>query len=235
MVLPMLGDENFLALLTTLKLATISTLFLILLGTPLAWWLAHTRWKYRAIIQALVALPLVLPPTVLGFYLLLALGANGPIGSAMLQLGYQPLAFTFTGLVIGSCIYSLPFVVQPLYHAFSNIGARPMELAATLRACPIDRFFTVAVPLAGSGFITAAVLGFAHTLGEFGVVLMIGGNIPGETQVLSIAIYEHVEVLEYQQAHLLSLGLLVLSFLMLVIVYGINHRFSLEQKIQHEH
>lgn len=175
----------------------------------------------------MVALPLVLPPTVLGFYLLIALGPNGPIGGLMESLGSQSLAFTFTGLVIGSVIYTLPFVVQPLQNAFMSIGDRPLEVAATLRASPIDRFFTVALPLARSGFLTAAVLGFAHTIGEFGIVLMIGGNIPGETQVVSIAIYDHVESLEYTNAHWLSGGLLLLSFILLMMVYAINRRFRL--------
>jgi molybdate transport system permease protein len=223
----MLNEHDLTALVITLKLALLTTLILLLLGTPLAWWLARTRWRYKFLLEAVVALPLVLPPTVLGFYLLVALGPNGPVGGAMQWLGGQPLAFTFAGLVLGSVFYSLPFVVQPLQHAFSSIGERPMEVAATLRASPLDRFFTVAVPLARSGFLTAAVLGFAHTVGEFGVVLMIGGNIPGETQVLSIAIYDHVEALEYGQAHWLSGGLLLLSFLMLIGVYAINRRFTL--------
>lgn len=223
------------AFLVTLKLAVFSTLILLAVGTPLAWWLAHSRFKYKAIIEAVIALPLVLPPTVLGFYLLVSMGPNGPIGEAVQWLGGQPLAFTFTGLIIGSVIYSMPFVVQPLQNAFSAIGKRPMEVAATLGARPLDRFFTVAMPLARSGFITAAVLGFAHTLGEFGVVLMIGGNIPGETQVLSIAIYDHVEALEYTQAHWLSGGLILLSFLMLVSIYTVNRRFSVLPQAQHEH
>jgi len=222
----MLSNADITALVITLKLALLTTLILLLLGTPLAWWLARSRWRYKFLLEAVVALPLVLPPTVLGFYLLVALGPNGPIGGVMRWLGGQPLAFTFAGLVIGSVFYSMPFVVQPLQHAFTSIGQRPMEVAATLRASPLDRFFTVAVPLARPGFITAAVLGFAHTVGEFGVVLMIGGNIPGETQVLSIAIYDHVEALEYGQAHWLSGGLLLLSFLMLIGVYAINRRFS---------
>jgi len=222
----MLSNADLTALVITLKLALLTTLILLLLGTPLAWWLARSRWRYKFLLEAVVALPLVLPPTVLGFYLLVALGPNGPIGGVMRWLGGQPLAFTFAGLVIGSVFYSMPFVVQPLQHAFTSIGQRPMEVAATLRASPLDRFFTVAVPLARPGFITAAVLGFAHTVGEFGVVLMIGGNIPGETQVLSIAIYDHVEALEYGQAHWLSGGLLLLSFLMLIGVYAINRRFS---------
>ena len=223
----MLNEADLTALAITLKLAFISTLILLLLGTPLAWWLSRTRWKYKFIPEAIIALPLVLPPTVLGFYLLLALGPNGPIGALMTVAGGQPLAFTFSGLVIGSIIYSMPFVVQPLQDAFSAIGRRPLEVAATLGASPLDRFFTVAVPLARPGFLTAAVLGFAHTLGEFGVVLMIGGNIPGQTRVASIAIYDHVEGLQYTQAHWLSATLLVLSFLLLVIVFGLNRRFRL--------
>ena len=231
----MLSENDLMAFMVTLKLAVISTLVLLAVGTPLAWWLAHSRFKYKAIIEAVIALPLVLPPTVLGFYLLVSMGPDGPIGEAVQWLGGQPLAFTFTGLIIGSVIYSMPFVVQPLQNAFSAIGKRPMEVAATLGARPLDRFFTVAMPLARSGFITATVLGFAHTLGEFGVVLMIGGNIPGETQVLSIAIYDHVEALEYTQAHWLSGGLILLSFLMLVSIYTVNRRFSVLPQAQHEH
>jgi len=223
------SDADLAALGITLKLAGATTLILLLLGTPLAWWMARTRWRFKFLLEAVVALPLVLPPTVLGFYLLIALGPHGPVGGLMEALGGRPLAFTFTGLVIGSVFYSMPFVVQPLQHAFSTVGHRPLEVAATLRASPIDRFFTVAIPLARSGFLTAAVLGFAHTIGEFGVVLMIGGNIPGETQVLSIAIYDHVEVLEYGHAHWLSGGLLLLSFLMLMSVYALNRRFTVVQ------
>lgn len=201
----------------TLRLAAVSTLILLCLGTPLAWWLARTRTYFKTIIEALVALPLVLPPTVLGFYLLIALSPNGWLGGAS-------LAFSFTGLVIGSVLYSMPFVVQPLQNAFEAQGARPLEAAATLRASPLDRFFSVAVPLARRGFITATTLGFAHTVGEFGVVLMIGGNIPGKTQVLSIAIYDHVETLEYAQAHQLSAGLLIFSFAVLLLVSMVNRR-----------
>jgi len=221
----MLSENDLSALWITLKLATLTTVILLLLGTPLAWWLARTRWRFKFLIEAVVALPLVLPPTVLGFYLLIALGPNGPIGGLMESLGARPLAFTFTGLVIGSVFYSMPFVIQPLQSAFSSVGQRPLEVAATLRASPLDRFFTVAVPLAWPGFLTAAVLGFAHTLGEFGVVLMIGGNIPGATQVISIAIYDHVEALEYTQAHWISGSLLLLSFLLLIAVYSLNRRF----------
>ena len=226
----MLNEYDLSALIVTLKLASVSTLILLIIGTPLAWWLANSKWKLKVLVEALIALPLILPPTVLGFYLLISLGPNGPIGGAMQWLGAQPLAFTFAGLVIGSVIYSMPFVVQPLQNAFAAIGARPMEVAATLRAAPVDRFFTVVVPLARTGFVTAAVLGFAHTVGEFGVVLMIGGNIPGETQVLSIAIYDHVEALEYGNAHWLAGGLLLASFIMLVVVYSLNRRFSLLQR-----
>lgn len=220
-----MNEADLTALGITLRLAAITTLTLLVIGTPLAWWLARSRWRFKFVIEALVAMPLVLPPTVLGFYLLIALGPNGPIGGLMEAVGGPPLAFTFTGLVIGSVVYSLPFVVQPLQDAFHAIGRRPMEVASTLRASPVDRFFSVAVPLAAPGFLTATVLGFAHTIGEFGVVLMIGGNVPGRTQVVSIAIYDHVESLEYGNAHLLSAGLLVLSFAMLLLVYGLNRRF----------
>lgn len=222
----MLGEEDLTALLITLKLAGLTTLILLLVGTPIAWWLARTQWRFKFMIEAVIALPLVLPPTVLGFYLLIALGPAGPIGGLMETLGGHSLAFTFAGLVIGSVFYSMPFVIQPLQDAFSAIGRRPMEVAATLGASPLDRFFTVAIPLARPGFLTAAVLGFAHTLGEFGVVLMIGGNIPGATQVVSIAIYDHVEALEYTQAHWLSGGLLLLSFTLLMAVYALNRRFA---------
>ncbi len=221
----MFSQPDLIALGVTLKLAFITTLILLVLGTPFAWWLARTQWRFKYLIEAVVALPLVLPPTVLGFYLLVTLGPNGPVGGLMEAMGGRSLAFTFTGLVIGSVIYSMPFVVQPLQNAFSAIGQRPLEVAATLRASPMDRFFSVAIPLARQGFFTAAVLGFAHTLGEFGVVLMIGGNIPGETQVVSIAIYDHVESLEYVHAHWLSGGLLLMSFLMLIVVYALNRRF----------
>jgi molybdate transport system permease protein len=211
----------------TLRLAGTATLILLVLGTPLAWWLARSRWKLKFVLEAVIALPLVLPPTVLGFYLLVALGPRGPVGQLMEALGSRSLAFTFTGLVIGSVFYSLPFVVQPLQDAFGMVGRRPLEVAATLRASPVDRFLTVAVPLARPGFLTATVLGFAHTVGEFGVVLMIGGNIPGSTQVLSIAIYDHVESLEYGNAHLLSGLLLGFSFALLVTVYALNRRFRI--------
>jgi len=225
----MLTEADLTALAVTVKLAGLATVILLLLGTPLAWWLANTRFRFKTWVEAAVALPLVLPPTVLGFYLLIVLGPHGPVGGMMQAFGGRPLAFTFSGLVVGSVCYSLPFVVQPLRDAFVAIGPRPMEVAATLRAAPLDRFFTVAVPLARPGFLTAAVLGFAHTVGEFGVVLMIGGNIPGQTQVLSIAIYDHVEALDYGHAHWLAGGLLALSFLMLLAVYTANRRFHVVQ------
>jgi len=223
----MLNEFDISALFVTFKLASVSTVILLLIGTPIAWWLSQTRFKFKVVFEAIIALPLVLPPTVLGFYLLITLGSNGPVGKLLESLGGSSIAFTFSGLVVGSVIYSIPFVVQPLQNSFSGIGSRPLEVAATLGASPLDRFFTVAVPLARSGFMTAAVLGFAHTVGEFGVVLMIGGNIPGETGVLSIAIYDHVEAMEYGQAHLLAGGLLITSFLMLIFVYIFNRHFSI--------
>ena len=209
----LISGADLQALGVTLRLAGLSTLLLIVLGTPLAWWLARSRSRLRAPVQAVVSLPLVLPPTVLGFYLLLAMGPGGPLAGLS-------LAFTFGGLVLGSMIYSLPFVVQPLRDSFAAIGEQPLEAAACLGAGPLDRFRSVVLPLARPGYVTAGVLGFAHTLGEFGVVLMIGGNIPGETQVLSIAVYEHVEALDYARAHVLSAGLLVISFLLLLPVYA---------------
>ncbi|HTR00025.1 MAG TPA: molybdate ABC transporter permease subunit [Candidatus Acidoferrum sp.] len=220
----MLTAADLTALLLTLQLASLTTLVLVLIGTPLAWWLAHTRWRLRFVLETIVALPLVLPPTVLGFYLLLALGPNGWLGTLVQALGGKPLAFSFSGLLLGSVVYSLPFVVQPLQDTFKGIGRRPLEIAATLRASPINTFFTVVIPMARAGFITAAMLSFAHTLGEFGVVLMLGGNIPGETRVLSIAIYDHVESLEYDQAHWLAGGMLLLSFIILLAIYGLRER-----------
>ena len=209
----------------TLKLATVTTILLLVLSTPLAWWLAHSKSKWAAVVETIVALPLVLPPTVLGFYLLLALGANGVIGGPWAALTGSGLTFTFMGLVIASVLYSLPFVVQPLQNAFVNVGTKHMEAAWCLRASRLDTFMTVILPLSLRGYITAAVLGFTHTVGEFGVVLMVGGSIPGETQVLSIAIYEHVEVLDYSSAHLLSAGLLAFTFIVLLAVYIINRRY----------
>jgi len=217
-------ESDITALFITLKLAALTTLILLVFGTPLAWWLARTRHRLKAVVETVVALPLVLPPTVLGFYLLVALGPKGPIGGVMASMGAESLPFTFFGLVVGSVIYSLPFVVQPLQTAFATINDRMLEAASTLRARPLDRFFSLVLPLSRSGVITAATLGFAHTLGEFGVVLMIGGNIPGETQVLSIAIYDHVEALEYGQAHALSGGLLLFSFVVLYLVYRMRQQ-----------
>jgi len=210
----------------TLKLAGLTTLLLLLLGTPLAWWLARTSCRCREWVGALVALPLVLPPTVLGFYLLLMLSPNGPVGTVTETLGLGTLAFTFPGLVLGSVLYSLPFVVQPVRNAFGAMGTRPMEVAATLRASPPRAFFTVALPLARPGLVTGAVLGFAHTVGEFGVVLMIGGNIPGETKVLSVAIYDHVESLEWTQAHWMAGGMLLFSFLVVWTMYRVERRLG---------
>lgn len=208
----------------TLRLAATTTALLLVIGTPIAWWLARTRSWLKRPVGAVVALPLVLPPTVLGFYLLVAMGPAGPVGALTQALGLGVLPFTFAGLVVGSVIYSLPFVVQPLHNAFEAIGERPTEVAATLRAGPWDRFFSIVVPLARPGFVTAIVLGFAHTVGEFGVVLMIGGNIPGETKVLSVALYDHVEAIEYGQAHALAAGLLIFSFVVLLLVYGRGRR-----------
>jgi molybdate transport system permease protein len=210
------------AIWLTLKLATVVTLILLLIGTPIAWWLARTRSLWKGPVGALVALPIVLPPTVLGFYLLVTLGPNGPIGQLTQALGLGVLPFTFAGLVVGSVIYSLPFVVQPLQNAFEAIGERPLEVAATLRAAPRDAFFSVALPLAKPGFLTATILGFAHTVGEFGVVLMIGGNIPEQTRVVSVQIYDHVEALEYTQAHWLSASMVLFAFLALLALYTLN-------------
>ncbi|MDX5372332.1 MAG: molybdate ABC transporter permease subunit [Pseudomonadaceae bacterium] len=210
---------DFAAIWLTLQLASLTTLLLLALGTPIAWWLAHTDSRLKAPIGALVALPLVLPPTVIGFYLLVAMGPHGPIGQLTQSLGLGTLPFTFAGLVVGSLIYSLPFVVQPLQNAFEAIGRRPLEVAATLRASPWDCFVSVVLPLARPGFLTASVLGFAHTLGEFGVVLMIGGNIPDKTRVVSVQIFNHVEAMEYTQAHWLAGGMLVFSFLILLLLH----------------
>lgn len=207
------------AIRLTLELATVVTLLLLALGTPVAWWLARTRSRLRHAVGAVVALPLVLPPTVIGFYLLLVLGPNGPVGKLTEALGIGLLPFSFGGLVLASVCYSLPFVVQPLQNAFEAIGTRPLEVAATLRASPWDTFWSVAVPLARPGFLSGAVLGFAHTVGEFGVVLMIGGNIPDQTRVVSVQIYDHVEALEYTQAHWLAGGMLAFSFIVLLALY----------------
>jgi molybdate transport system permease protein len=208
----------------TLKLASVVTLLLLLVGTPIAWWLARTHSRLKGVVGAIVSLPLVLPPTVLGFYLLVAMGPKGPVGQLTEALGLGILPFTFPGLVIASVFYSLPFMVQPLQNAFAAIGERPLEVAATLRASPWDRFWSVAVPLAWPGFLSGAIMSFAHTVGEFGVVLMIGGNIPDKTRVVSVQIYDHVEALEYAQAHGLAGGMLAFSFIVLLTLYTLNPR-----------
>ena len=220
------SSADLTAVLLTARLALVTTVLLLLIATPIAWWLARSPSRLKSVVGAIVTLPLVLPPAVIGFYLLVLLGPEGPLGRLTQQLGLGLLPFTFSGLVVASVIYSMPFVVQPIQQAFAAMGERPMEAAATLRASPLNAFLTVALPLARPGFITAAVLGFAHTVGEFGVVLMIGGNIPGKTQVLSMAIYNHVEALEYQSAHWLAGGMLCFSFLVLLLLYsrGWNRR-----------
>ncbi|MFZ3185963.1 MAG: molybdate ABC transporter permease subunit [Pseudomonas sp.] len=215
-----LTSADFAAIWLTLQLAALTTVLLLLIGTPIAWWLARTRSWLKGPVGAVVALPLVLPPTVIGFYLLVAMGPHGVIGQFTESLGLGILPFSFAGLVVGSVFYSMPFVVQPLQNAFEAIGERPLEVAATLRAGPWDTFFSVVLPLAKPGFITASILGFAHTLGEFGVVLMIGGNIPGKTRVVSVQIFDHVEAMEYAQAHWLAGGMLVFSFLVLLLLHG---------------
>jgi molybdate transport system permease protein len=216
----MLSASDLAAVGLTVKLGSFTTLLLLIIGTPLAWWLAGTRSRWKSWVGAVVALPLVLPPVVLGFYLLLWLGPEGPVGRLTTWLGLGVLPFTFAGLVVASTLYSLPFVVQPLQNAFEAVGPRPLEVAATLGAGPWDRFFTIAVPLSVSGYFTAAVLAFAHTVGEFGVVLMIGGNIPGKTRVVSVALYDHVESLEYPEAHRLAGGLLVFSLIVLLAIHS---------------
>lgn len=218
------NEADLLAISLTLRLALVSTIVLLLLAVPLAWWLSQTPNRLRPLFESLVALPLVLPPTVLGFYLLIMLGPNGVVGASLIELGFDHLAFSFTGLVIGSVVYSLPFAVQPLQNAFAAINPQLLHAASLLRASPWDRFWSLVMPLAKRGLLTAAVLSFAHTIGEFGVVLMIGGNIPGETQVVSIAIYDHVESLNYGNANELSLWLVGFSLLVLVLVYGMNGR-----------
>jgi molybdate transport system permease protein len=210
------SSDDINAIWLTVKLASVTTALLLLIATPLAWWLATTPSRLRSAIGAVVALPLVLPPTVLGFYLLVSLGPHGPGGQFTQWLGVGTLPFTFAGLVVGSLIYSLPFAVQPLQNAFADMGTRPMEVAATLRASPLVAFFTVALPLAGPGFVTASILSFAHTVGEFGVVLMMGGNIAGQTRVVSTQIYGHVEAMEYTQAHWLAGGMVLFSFVVLL-------------------
>lgn len=219
-----LTSEDWQAIFLTFRLATVVTLILLVIATPVAWWLTTTRSKLKPVIGAIVALPLVLPPTVIGFYLLIAMGPNGPVGEFTQSLGIGTLPFTFTGLVVASIIYSFPFVVQPIQNSLEALGKRPLEVAATLRASRFDTFFTVVLPLAKPGFITAMILGFAHTVGEFGVILMIGGNIPGETQVISVLIYEHVESLQYAQAHSLSAAMIIFSFIVLLLLYGFNQK-----------
>lgn len=215
----------------TLELAAITTALLLVIGTPLAWWMSQTPSRFKQPVASLIALPLVLPPTVIGFYLLLLLGPDGPVGRFTESIGLGLLPFTFPGLVVGSVIYSLPFLVQPVYNAFESIGTRPLEVAATLRAPPLVRFFTVALPLALPGILSGAILAFAHTVGEFGVILMIGGNIPGETKVLSVAIYDHVESLEWDQAHWLAAGMVLFSFLVVLSVNLLGQRM---RRIGHE-
>ncbi|GAB2586965.1 molybdate ABC transporter permease subunit [Nitrincola alkalisediminis] len=221
-----LSHADLIALWITLKLALISTLALLILCAPLAWWLAHTPCRAKVLVEALVALPLVLPPTVMGFYLLVLLGPRGVVGGFLESVGIGHLAFSFTGLVIGSMLFSLPFVVQPLQNAFTIAGGRVLEVAATLKASPFDRFVSIVLPLSRRGFLTAAVLSFAHSLGEFGMILMIGGNIPGRTQVASIAIYNHVEAMDYSAAHQLSIILVGASFILLLLVFALNRRFK---------
>lgn len=221
---PTVTPEAMQAIFLTLKLASLTTLLLLLIATPLAWWLSQTRSRWRAPVSAVVTLPLVLPPTVLGFYILIVLGPQGWVGQLTQSLGLGVLSFSFSGLLIGSIIFSLPFAVQPIQYAFEAIGKRPMEVAATLRASPLDAFFTVALPLAKPGLLTATVLSFAHTVGEFGVVLMIGGNIPGKTQVVSTQIYGHVEAMEYTQAHWLAAGMVVFSFVVLIALSRLKRR-----------
>ena len=218
----MLSLAEWSAIRLTAELAGLTTVLLLIVGTPMAWWLARTRSPAKPVWAALVAMPLVLPPTVIGFYLLLLMGPQGPVGQLTQSLGLGRLPFTFAGLVVASVVYSLPFVVQPLQQAFEAVPERTMEAAATLRASPWDRFFSVAVPLARPGFVTASVLGFAHTVGEFGVVLMIGGNIPDKTRVLSVAIYDHVEATEFAQAHRLAAGMVVFALVVLVTLYVSN-------------
>jgi molybdate transport system permease protein len=226
-----LSPEDIQAIVLTLQLASVTTVLLLLLATPVAWWLAHTHSVWRAPVASLVALPLVLPPTVLGFYLLVALGPNGPIGQFTQWVGWGTLAFSFWGLVLGSVVYSLPFAVQPLVNAFEAMGPRPMEVAATLRASPWNAFFTVALPLAKPGFVMAAMLSFAHTVGEFGVVLMIGGNIPDKTRVVSTQIYGHVEAMAYSQAHGLAGVMLLFSFVVLLGLSWFNRRAGQRKKV----
>jgi molybdate transport system permease protein len=226
----MLSQDDWSAIRLTLELAGLVTLLLLLIGTPIAWWLARTDSMWKRPIGALVTLPMVLPPTVLGFYLLVLMGPQGFVGQFTQAIGLGLLPFTFAGLVVASILYSLPFAIQPIQQAFEAMGDRPMEVAVTLRASPLDAFFTVALPLARPGLVTAAVMSFAHTIGEFGVVLMIGGNIPDKTRVLSVQIYDHVEALEFAQGHWLAGGLLLFSFCVLLVLYRFNPMTRQEQK-----
>lgn len=222
----MMNSSDWTALTLTFELALISTIILLVIGTPIAWWLSQTKVRFKFLIETMVALPIVLPPTVLGFYLLIFLGPQGSVGKLVSYLGGPSLIFSFTGLVLGSIVYSMPFVIQPLQHAFSVIDKRADETAATIGFSRLRRFFYLFLPLSKTGYLSAFVLGFAHTLGEFGIVLMIGGNIPGETQVASISIYNYVEMLEYEKAHTLSLLLLLISFTLLAIIYSLRIRFG---------
>ena len=222
----MINSSDWTALTLTFELALVSTIILLVIGTPIAWWLSQTKVRFKFLIETMVALPIVLPPTVLGFYLLIFLGPQGSVGKLVSYLGGPSLIFSFTGLVIGSIVYSMPFVIQPLQHAFSVIDKRADETAATIGFSRLRRFFYLFLPLSKTGYLSAFVLGFAHTLGEFGIVLMIGGNIPGETQVASISIYNYVEMLEYDKAHTLSLLLLLISFTLLAIIYSLRIRFG---------
>lgn len=220
-----LGAAEWQAIWLTLKLCFFTTVILLIIATPLAWWLSAARTRWRVVVQAIVALPLVLPPTVLGFYLLIVLGPRGFIGGTLESMGLTHLAFSFEGILFASVLYSMPFAVQPLLEAFTNLGRRPIEVSASLGAGPVDRFFSVTLPLCKGGFVVAATLSFAHTVGEFGVILMLGGSLPGETRVLSVLIYDYTESMNYAAAHQLSLLLLVFSFLVLFVVYSINRRF----------
>jgi len=222
-------DSDISALWLTLQLAAVTTAILMVVGAPLAWWLSRSTSRFASVIEATVALPLILPPTVIGFYLLIAFSPDNFLGSGWLALTGQPLAFTFSGLVVGSVIYSLPFVVQPLQSGFQHFDNKLLEAAETMGAGTLDRFINLIIPLTRRAFVTAALLGFAHTMGEFGVVLMIGGNIPGETQVLSIALYDHVEALDYQRAHWLAGGLLAFSFTLLILLYGFNRQHGVSK------
>ncbi len=225
------SEADLSAIWLTIKIATSTTFLLLLLGTPLAYWLSQTRSWVKGPISAVVALPLVLPPTVLGFYLLLVMGPNGPIGGLTQALGIGTLPFTFSGLVLASCFYSLPFVVQPIQNSIESLGKRPLEMASLCGAGPLDRFFSVILPLAKPGFLTAAILGFAHTVGEFGIVLMVGGNIPEETRVVSVQIYDYVEAIEYANAHTLAGVLVLFSFVVLTCVYSLNRRQQIKKGV----